>query len=443
MQQLEDVGAAAAREAKRHATKAARAAERAARDEHAARMRNLRARQAVEAAAGPRPRRVLRLVQFAAGIAGALVACAMLVQQAAAFSDADVCSVFACDYDAGKLKMYDAAAAAMGFPPGVLADITDEAVMTSAMIATWAPLDLIVSSIPCTSLSSLGKRDGLKAKSVKAFIRALLRILSLAAAGIVILECTRGLETDARFESALLGPLKAMGYSVAWHTLDARRWIGAVRLRLFLVCFRSAEACTAMSFPSPPAAREVRLYRCLLPAYDPRAAPGTIMAPASAYFITRVQKQRLAEAITAANVAGRELTAKQRAKALAVCDRDLSIAARAVAQLPFVRGRQVSNVITFHFDRVTQIEHVYGVAPTLTKSGTYMLRDAYGVRAVTGGEAAALHGYPPAVVAALELVASSGQIVAAVGDGFAIPVVRDLIKAALRAVKAAAEGEGE
>ena len=76
----------------------------------------------------------------------------------------------------------------------------------------------------------------------------------------------------------------------------------------------------------------------------------------------------------------------------------------------------------------------FSVSPTLTKSGAYMLRDAAGVRTLTGREVAKLHGYPERVVAAFEAVASSNQIVAAVGDGFAVLVVRDLLKAALRAV---------
>ena len=101
-----------------------------------------------------------------------------------------------------------------------------------------------------------------------------------------------------------------------------------------------------------------------------------------------------------------------------------------------MRGRKTSRVVTFHFDRVTQIEKTYGVAPTLTKSGAYLLRDAFGVRTLTGGECARLHGYPPRVVAAYEAAASSGQLVAAVGDGFVIGVVRDVLKAALRAVEA-------
>ena len=46
---------------------------------------------------------------------------------------------------------------------------------------------------------------------------------------------------------------------------------------------------------------------------------------------------------------------------------------------------------------------------------------------------AKLHGYPEPVVVAFEAAASSNQVVSAVGDGFAVLVVRDLLKAALRA----------
>ena len=342
-------------------------------------------------------------------------------------------------------------------PQGVLADVTDAAFFTAARVAAWGPLDLVVSSIPCTSLSSLGKRDGLKAKSVAAFIAGLLRILGMAAAPIVVLECTRGLETDPRFQKALITPLKKLGYSVAWHTLDARHWVGAVRLRLYLVCFRSAAACEAFAFPSRPPCREVRLQSCIMAAFDPTTAAAKKkkkkssskkepdaaerMAPAESYFITKVQQKKLAAAVLDAHRAGRKaLTPAQRDKALAVCSSELSIAAQAVAKLPFVRGRRTSRVVTFHYNRVTQIERTYGVAPTLTKSGAYLLRDAYGVRSMTGGESAALHGYPPRVVAAYEAAASSGQLVAAVGDGFVIGVVRDVLKAALKAKAAASAG---
>jgi len=463
-----EAAAEAAREAQRLAMQRKRSAARAGLDAHAARMRQVRARQAAAAAAGPPPRRVVRMAQFAAGLGGALVALAAL-SSFASFADTDLCSVFACDIDAGKLRLYDAMAAAMTppSPPGVLADVTDAAFFTAERVAAWGgPLDLVVSSIPCTSLSSLGKRDGLKSKTVAAFIVGLLRILALAAAPIVVLECTRGLETDARFQKALVEPLMAMGYSVAWHTLDARHWVGAVRLRLYIVCMRSAAACEAFAFPSPPPCREVRLQSCILPAFVPApkaaaarlttsrkkstaskarrsAAAARPMAPADSYFITKVQQRKLAAAmLDARRAGGKALTPKRRAAALAVADSELSLAAQAVAKLPFLRGRQTSRVVTFHFDRVTQIEKTYGVAPTLTKSGAYLLRDAYGVRSLTGGECARLHGYPPRVVAAYEAAASSGQLVAAVGDGFVVGVVRDVLKAALKAHTAAAAAEG-
>ena len=230
-------------------------------------------------------------------------------------------------------------------PPGVLADVTDAAFFSAERVAAWgSPLDLIVSSIPCTSLSSLGKRDGLKSKTVNAFVAGLLRILALAMAPIVVLECTRGLETDKRFKAALVKPLTAMGYSLAWHTLDARHWVGAARLRLYVVCMLSAEACEAFAFPSPPPCREVRLQSCILPAFVPSSAraappkkkkkaaaaataaasaarrpPPKPTAPADSYFIVKVQQRKLAAALLDAQRAGRAaLTPKQRVAALAV-----------------------------------------------------------------------------------------------------------------------------
>ena len=62
-----------------------------------------------------------------------------------------------------------------------------------------------------------------------------------------------------------------------------------------------------------------------------------------------------------------------------------------------------------------------------------MLRDAFGVRRLVGAEVAALHGYSAATVAALGRALSSNQVAAAVGDGFVVPVVRDVLRAALAA----------
>ena len=60
-----------------------------------------------------------------------------------------------------------------------------------------------------------------------------------------------------------------------------------------------------------------------------------------------------------------------------------------------------------------------------------MIRDSFGVRVLTGREVSLIHCYPMRAIAAFESVASSNQIVKAIGDGLVIPVVRDVIRATL------------
>jgi len=60
-----------------------------------------------------------------------------------------------------------------------------------------------------------------------------------------------------------------------------------------------------------------------------------------------------------------------------------------------------------------------------------MIRDSFGVRVLTGREVALIHCYPMSAIAAFESVASSNKIVEAIGDGFVIPVVRDVLRAAM------------
>ena len=72
--------------------------------------------------------------------------------------------------------------------------------------------------------------------------------------------------------------------------------------------------------------------------------------------------------------------------------------------------------------------------PTLIKSssGVLRLRDGRGTRALCAHECGALLGVPPRFITAMLGVASDAGVVAALGDGFAIPVVRDLLKGVLR-----------
>ena len=53
------------------------------------------------------------------------------------------------------------------------------------------------------------------------------------------------------------------------------------------------------------------------------------------------------------------------------------------------------------------------------------------MRVLTGREVALIHCYPEEAIAAYESAANSNLIVEAIGDGFVIPVVRDVLRAAL------------
>ena len=379
----------------------------------------------------------VKVVELAAGIGGAREALSQLPALMGAhwsFSH-----VHASDFDQGKVDGYNAAAAAAAppAPAAVLADVTDKAFFTPELVASWGAVGLLVSSIPCTSFSPLGKRLGLAACA--AFLAGLFRIVRLAKPKALVFECTSGLERDPLFESKFLKPLAAAGYNCSYALVDARAWVGVARTRLFLVCFlKDAAAQARFDFPLGPDRRAVKLHSVILPAFRKGAPPGTAMAPLESYFRTAaLRRRRKAKAKAAAAAIGGD-AAKATAKTAAagrLRQRDLSIAARAVGRLPFLRGRQHSRVVTFQFGRVNAIRTSRGVAPTLVKSGSgaLMLRDAFGVRRLVGAEVAALHGYSAATVAALGRALSSNQVAAAVGDGFVVPVVRDVLRAALAA----------
>jgi len=376
----------------------------------------------------------VKVVELAAGIGGAREALSQLPALMGAhwsFSH-----VHASDFDQGKVDGYNAAAAAAAppAPPAVLADVTDKAFFTPELVASWGAVGLLVSSIPCTSFSPLGKRLGLAACA--AFLAGLFRIVRLAKPKALVFECTSGLERDPLFESKFLRPLAAAGYNCSYALVDARAWVGVARTRLFLVCFlKDAAAQARFDFPLGPDRRAVKLHSVILPAFRKGAPPGTAMAPLESYFRTAaLRRRRKAKAKAAAAAIGGD-AAKAKAAAGRLRQRDLSIAARAVGKLPFLRGRQHSRVVTFQFGRVNAIRTSRGVAPTLVKSGSgaLMLRDAFGVRRLVGAEVAALHGYSAATVAALGRALSSNQVAAAVGDGFVVPVVRDVLRAALAA----------
>jgi hypothetical protein len=104
-------------------------------------------------------------------------------------------------------------------------------------------------------------------------------------------------------------------------------------------------------------------------------------------------------------------------------------------QIP--RGRERTVIYTHHSKgRLTCIQGHRGKQPThvASSSGTGMLRDRVGVRLVSGFEEALVHGYTPREADLLYEAARGSETVVCfnVGDGFAIPVIRDVLLKLLR-----------
>lgn len=78
-----------------------------------------------------------------------------------------------------------------------------------------------------------------------------------------------------------------------------------------------------------------------------------------------------------------------------------------------------------------------GVLPTLIRSTSrvYRVNTPAGPRALCALECGRLMGVPEVCVEALTKVAPDPQVVSAFGDGFAIPVLRDLLLAVMRACR--------
>jgi site-specific DNA-cytosine methylase len=354
-----------------------------------------------------------------------------------------------------------------------VADITDKAHFTPERVASWGRLVVLVASIVCKSLSPIGKREGLA--KIGAYLRGLWRIIKLSEPEIFVSECVPGLEKDPLFKKKVLGPLRKLGYGCSYECIDARAYTSCARNRIFLVCFRDPAAQARFAFPAPPDKRIVHLYPLLLPAYSKSAPAGTRQAPLASYCATRAivamksrvkreaaEKQAAAAAAAAAAVAAATVTAaavaaaaaapaaaaaaaaaaasapaKKAARPPRVRQADWSIAGRAVKELSFLRGLSHSSVVNFQYGRVNASRTGRAMAPTLvwSPSGGYMVNDAHGPRMLVASEVAPLFGFSVAEAEAAEAAVggSSTKVVSALGDSIVVYVLRDVLRAALRA----------
>jgi site-specific DNA-cytosine methylase len=369
--------------------------------------------------------RPLRLVSLFDGYGGTLIALLLaLAKSVITVEVAHAADIF--PWKVALAAAVAAASSAVHLAPPLAADITDASVYTAAFIASWGAVDLLVAGFPCVFHSEEGRRKGvttnLRTPACKALVDGFFRVLSLATARIIIVECSARLLADPYYETDFRARLAALGYWVSYIVLDANAWLPINRKRVFIVCFRSAEAYEAFTstcWVMQPPQREARVDAVLLP---PRHA----LLPRSCY-----------DAVKSA------------------ARRTLSVAAQAVAGLPILRGKARSAIGVFKRDKFSTLAGAAGAAalkgpkvrrkvcrgaargvlPTLIKSGSGVLRvrDAVGTRSLCARECGALHGVPAAFVEAMLAVALDARVVAAIGDGFAISVVRDLLKAVLRA----------
>jgi len=199
----------------------------------------------------------------------------------------------------------------------------------------------------------------------------------------------------------VLAKLHAMGYFVTCFCRDARDWSGVARLRLYIAAFLERDEWERFATPSPPRQRSTTLDDVLLKPYARGAADE---APRWVY-----------------DFAKHEASGKT------------SMAAAAVAALPFLRSAARSAVVTVNrVGEVHQLSGALATAPTLKKStsGAHRVRDTTGSRALCGREEGALHGVPQRytdamVRATLKTNKTDNAVVSAIGDGFSVRLGRD------------------
>jgi site-specific DNA-cytosine methylase len=405
---------------------------------------------AADADAAREPRTVA-VVELAAGIGGGLYAAHAALERLRAEGVRTRVSVaHASDADSEKVALYSSGAGALGVMAAAeVVDVRDETYFSVERIAAWGKVDLLVACIICKTLSSAGKREGLVA--VMEFIKGLYRIVSLCRPAQLFLECVEGIERDKLFNAAIIQPLEAMGYLIACGTRAGSDWSDARRDRWYAMATRSMDEFNDFdTLPPPPDRRvaDLTLRRVLLGPATTATTAARRAAPAAPTALRALRSRTV-------HAPPPRAAAPQWAY---LPHRPTTVAGEALRSA-LVAGRTGrSAVANYQFQRVNAPKG--RVAPTLTAtaSSDWHLRDAHGLRVVVAVEAAALHGYTPDVIAALlhaardiarereraarargmtlkgPLDARADAIVrSAVGDGFMLPVVTDMLYRMLRA----------
>ena len=364
--------------------------------------------------------RPLRFVSLFDGFGGALVALVLALIGAPHVS---VEFVYAADKEKWKTQLAQAVCATASSIHNVthlsaphVADITNKSMYTPEFCANFGDVDLTVAGIPCISHTQEAngnkKVRGLRSPECKAIVDGFFNVISNVKTDCLVIECSAKLQADPFFQEDILDRLVLIGLSPCSMILEANNWLPINRLRLFIICFRHYKHYENFWGVAIPTSREISLSSIILP-------PGHIDLPIGCY-----------DHVKQGNRAS------------------LSLAATAVSAMPLLKGKGHSIPGVFKRKQFKTLKRARqkigsrrmrkvkrGVVPTLIKSssGVLRLRDTIGTRSFCAVECGQLMGIPLMFVRAMLKIKSNSQVVQALGDGFAISCLRDLLKNALRA----------
>jgi site-specific DNA-cytosine methylase len=295
------------------------------------------------------------------------------------------------------------------------ADITDKAFYNTCRIRHWGRIHVAVCGFPCIyhSPASCKTRTapfGFSNPACVALAEAFLDVISVALPGALIVECSDRLCSDPLYETVFLARLKDIGYHVyldGHYVLKASSWVCVERVRTYIVAFRDRDACCRFTGAAPPQKRESRVASAILDPCDERL-PHSVWDRAksarskiSSQAAQAVQRQKLGEVGVFDHKDFRTKKKRRRMPGSGV----------------IVKGYQ------------------HGVLNTLIRSSSrvYRVNTCRGTRTLCALECGRLLGVPDVFVEAMLRVASDSQVTSALGDGFALPVARDVLLAVMRA----------
>lgn len=296
-------------------------------------------------------------------------------------------------------------------------DILDESFYTADRVRSWGPVDVAIVEFPITFHSEAASRTsaepfGFRIPACMALANAFIGVIELVMPRTMVVECSDRLCSDPLYRTAFLARLKGLGYHVyldGRYVLGASSWLSVERWRTYVICFQDEADYLRFTGATPPQRRESSVARALLDVGDSRIPRRAWDSSKSARSMITSQAAQAARA--------------QPLGAVGVFTHNKFHTAKKRRRMP------ASGVIVKGYQ--------HGVLPTLihSSSGFYCTNTARGSRTLCALECGRLLGVQDSFIEAMRGVASDAQVTAALVDGVAIPVLRDVLRAMMRACR--------